>query len=150
MNCFRFENAVAAAEKASKLDYSNFEVARIVNVVKMVARARSRGNELFSSGKFSEACSAYGEGLKYDNTNYVLYCNRAICWSKLGLWEQSVQDCNQALNIQPNYTKALSRRAASNSKVIKLQCLYVGLFVVVLVSENVPLLFFNMHNFVTA
>ena len=28
--------------------------------------------------KFSEACSAYGEGLKYDNSNYVLYCNRAI------------------------------------------------------------------------
>ncbi|KAL9322389.1 hypothetical protein ACSQ67_010442 [Phaseolus vulgaris] len=113
----RFENAVVAAEKASTLDYSNVEVGRIVNVVKMVARARSRGNDLFSSGKFSEACSAYGEGLKYDNSNYVLYCNRAICWSKRGLWEQSVQDCNQALNIQPNYTKALFRRAASNSKL---------------------------------
>ncbi|KAG4968845.1 hypothetical protein JHK87_034496 [Glycine soja] len=113
----RFENAVAAAEKASMLDCSNVEVGRIVNVVKMVARARSRGNELFSSDKFSEACSAYGEGLKYDNSNYVLYCNRAICWSKLGLWEQSVQDCSQALNIQPNYTKALFRRAASNTKL---------------------------------
>ncbi|KAK7401923.1 hypothetical protein VNO78_13792 [Psophocarpus tetragonolobus] len=113
----RFENAVVAAEKASQLDYSNVEVGRIVNVVKMVARARSRGNDLFSSGKFSEACSAYGEGLKYDNSNYVLYCNRAICWSKLGLWEKSVQDCNEALNIQPNYTKALFRRAASNKKL---------------------------------
>ncbi|KAK7290852.1 hypothetical protein RIF29_05585 [Crotalaria pallida] len=113
----RFENAVAAAEKASMLDYGNNEVSKIVNIVKMVARARSRGNDLFSSGKFSEACSAYGEGLKYDNSNYVLYCNRAICWSKLGLWEQSVQDCSQALNIQPNYTKALFRRAASNAKL---------------------------------
>jgi len=117
MDWCRFENAVVAAEKASTLDYSNVEVGRMVNVVKMVARARSRGNDLFSSGKFSEACSAYGEGLKHDNSNYVLYCNRAICWSKLGLWEKSVQDCTQALNIQPNYTKALFRRAASNSKV---------------------------------
>ncbi|CAL0323591.1 unnamed protein product [Lupinus luteus] len=113
----RFENAVTAAEKASMLDYSNIEVAKIVNTVRMVARARSRGNDLFCSGKFSEACSAYGEGLKYDNANYVLFCNRAICWSKLGLWEQSVQDCNQALNIQPNYAKALFRRAASNTKL---------------------------------
>lgn len=120
MCCCRFDNAVTAAVKASMLDYSSVEVAKIVNIVKMVARARSRGNDLFSSGKFSEACSAYGEGLKYDNFNYVLYCNRAICWSKLGLWEQSVQDCNQALNIQPNYTKALFRRAASNAKVIPL------------------------------
>lgn len=113
----RFANAVTAADKASMLDYSNVEVARIVNIVKMVARARSRGNDLFSSGKFSEACSAYGEGLKYDNSNYVLYCNRAICWSKLGLWEKSVQDCNRALNIHPNYTKALFRRATSNAKL---------------------------------
>ncbi|KAE9588586.1 hypothetical protein Lal_00002950 [Lupinus albus] len=113
----RFENAVTAAKKASMLDYSNIEVAKIVNTVRMVARARSRGNDLFSSGKFSEACSAYGEGLKYDIVNYVLFCNRAICWSKLGLWEQSVQDCNQALNIQPNYAKALFRRAVSNTKL---------------------------------
>lgn len=129
MDCCRFENAVVAAEKASTLDYSNVEVGRIVNVVRMVARARSRGNDLFSSGKFSEACSAYGEGLKYDNSNYVLYCNRAICWSKLGLWEQSVQDCNQALNIQPNYTKALFRRAASNTKVNPLLLCMLCVFV---------------------
>ncbi|KAJ9686160.1 hypothetical protein PVL29_015179 [Vitis rotundifolia] len=113
----RFENAVAAAEKAGLIDYSNVEVAKLLNNVKLVARARARGNELFSSGRFSEACSAYGEGLKYDTSNSVLYCNRAVCWSKLGLWEKSVEDCNHALNIQPNYTKALLRRAVSNGKL---------------------------------
>ncbi|KAI9086621.1 hypothetical protein K1719_031215 [Acacia pycnantha] len=113
----RFENAVAEAEKASLIDYSNVEVARVVNTVKIVARARSRGNDLFGHGKFSEACSAYGEGLKYDSSNYVLFCNRAVCWSKLGLWEKSVEDCNHALLILPNCTKALLRRAVSNSKL---------------------------------
>ncbi|KAM3697561.1 hypothetical protein ACB098_06G122500 [Castanea mollissima] len=113
----RFENAVEAAEKAGMIDGSNVEVARVLNNVKMVARARSRGKNLFSSGRFSEACSAYGEGLKYDSCNSVLYCNRAVCWSKLGLWEKSVEDCNQALKIQPNYMKALLRRAVSNAKL---------------------------------
>ncbi|KAL5571019.1 hypothetical protein UlMin_020616 [Ulmus minor] len=113
----RFENAVAAAEKASLIDYSNLDIAKLLNTVRMVARARSCGNDLFSAGKFAEACSAYGEGLKYDGTNSVLYCNRAVCWSKLGLWEKSVEDCNQALKIQPNYTKALLRRAVSNEKL---------------------------------
>ena len=113
----RFDNAVVAAEKAGMIDVGNVEVARVLNNVKMVARARSRGNDLFISGRFSEACSAYGEGLKYDTCNSVLYCNRAACWSKLGLWEKSVEDCNQALKIQPNYTKALLRRAVSNAKV---------------------------------
>ncbi|KAK9284527.1 hypothetical protein L1049_023702 [Liquidambar formosana] len=113
----RFENAVSMAEQAGLIDYSNIEVAKLLNNVKLVARARARGNDLFSSGRFAEACLAYGEGLKYDTCNSVLYCNRAVCWSKLGLWEQSVEDCNQALKIQPSYTKALLRRAVSNGKL---------------------------------
>lgn len=99
---------------------------RVSNKVKKVANARSQGNDLFSSGRFAEACSAYGEGLKYDSSNSVLYCNRAVCRSKLGQWEQSVEDCNQALKIQPNYIKALLRRAVSNAKVHCPSYVHVG------------------------
>lgn len=114
----RFENAVTAAERAAQLDPRNVEVALLLKNVKFVARARARGNDLFKSERFTEACSAYAEGLKLDPFNSVLYCNRAACWFKLGQWGNSIEDCNQALHIQPNYTKALLRRAASNSKVI--------------------------------
>ncbi|KAM6573948.1 hypothetical protein CsatA_022275 [Cannabis sativa] len=113
----RFENAVTAAEKAGQVDARNVEVAVLINNVRLVARARARGNDLFKSERFTEACSAYGEGLKLDPSNSVLYCNRAACWFKLGMWEKSIEDCNQALNIQPSYTKALLRRAASNNKL---------------------------------
>ncbi|XP_058213050.1 inactive TPR repeat-containing thioredoxin TTL3-like isoform X2 [Rhododendron vialii] len=85
--------------------------------VKLVIRARSQGKDLFNSGRFSDACTTYGEGLKYVLSNSVLYCNRAVCWSKLELWDESVEDCNRALKIQPNYTKALLRRAVSNAKL---------------------------------
>ncbi|KAI9177539.1 hypothetical protein LWI28_016451 [Acer negundo] len=113
----RFENAVSAAEKAGLIDYNNVDIAMVLNNVKMVVRARTRGNDLFTSGRFDEACSAYGEGLKYDSCNSVLYCNRAVCWSKLGLWEKSIENCNEALRILPNYTKALLLRAVSNGKL---------------------------------
>lgn len=113
----RFENAVTFAEKAGKIDPRNIEVAVLLNNVRLVARARARGNDLFKSERFTEACAAYGEGLKLDPSNSVLYCNRAACWFKLGMWEKSIEDCNHALRIQPNYTKALLRRAASNSKL---------------------------------
>ncbi|XVF04348.1 hypothetical protein REPUB_Repub05bG0074700 [Reevesia pubescens] len=113
----RFDNAITAAEKAGQIDPRNVEVAVLLNNVRLVARARSRGNDLFKSERFTEACSAYGDGLRLDPSNSVLYCNRAACWSKLGRWERSVEDCDQALSIQPNYIKALLRRAASNSKV---------------------------------
>ncbi|KAL3849277.1 hypothetical protein ACJIZ3_011159 [Penstemon smallii] len=113
----RFDSALTAIEKAGQLDPHNFEISILVNNVRLVVRARARGNDLFKSERFTEACSAYGEGLRLDPLNSVLYCNRAACWFKLGQWERSVDDCNQALRIQPNYIKALLRKAASNSKL---------------------------------
>nr|CAD1834168.1 unnamed protein product [Ananas comosus var. bracteatus] len=114
---YRFESAVTAAEKARQVDPGNIEISMAANNVRLVARARAHGNELFKSGNFAEACIAYGEGLKYDSYNPVLYCNRAACRFKLGQWEKSVEDCNEALRIQPSYTKALLRRAASYTKL---------------------------------
>uniref|UniRef100_A0A7C9CL78 Thioredoxin domain-containing protein n=2 Tax=Opuntia streptacantha TaxID=393608 RepID=A0A7C9CL78_OPUST len=113
----RFENAVTLAEKAGKIDPRNIEVSILLNNVRLVARARARGNDLFKSERITEACAAYGEGLRLDPSNSVLYCNRAACWFKLGMWEKSIEDCNHALRIQPSYTKALLRRAASSSKL---------------------------------
>ncbi|KAL0443594.1 UNVERIFIED_CONTAM: TPR repeat-containing thioredoxin TTL1 [Sesamum latifolium] len=113
----RFDGALTAIEKAGEMDPRNVEISILLNNVRLVVRARARGNDLFKSERFTEACSAYGEGLRLDPSNSVLYCNRAACWFKLGQWQRSVDDCNQALRIQPNYTKALLRRAASNSKL---------------------------------
>ncbi|XP_062180578.1 TPR repeat-containing thioredoxin TTL1-like [Phragmites australis] len=113
----RFDSAVALAEKARLIDPGNSEVGVILNNVRLVARARTQGNDLFKAGKFAEASIAYGEGLKHEPSNPVLYCNRAACWSKLGRWAKAVEDCNEALKVQPNYTKALLRRAASYAKL---------------------------------
>ncbi|KAJ0258380.1 Inactive TPR repeat-containing thioredoxin TTL3 [Hirschfeldia incana] len=113
----RFENGVVKAERAAMLDQTNPELVSVLNNVMMVVKARTCGNELFSSGRYSEASVAYGDGLKHDGSNSVLYCNRAACWYKLGLWEKSVEDCNQALKIHPSYIKALLRRAASYGKL---------------------------------
>ncbi|KAH9605844.1 hypothetical protein KSS87_000667 [Heliosperma pusillum] len=113
----RFENAVTLAEKAGKIDPRGVEIAKLLNTVRLVAKARTRGNDLFNSARFTEACAAYGEGLKLDPSYSVLYGNRAACWYKLGMWEKSIEDCNHALRIHPNYTKALLRRAASNNKL---------------------------------
>lgn len=113
----RFEDALTAIEKAGRIDPRNVEVSVSLSNIRMVSQARSRGNALFKSERYTEASSAYGEGLRLDPSNSVLFCNRAACWFKLEKWELSVDDCSQALHNQPNYTKALLRRAASNSKL---------------------------------
>ncbi|KAG8056202.1 hypothetical protein GUJ93_ZPchr0001g30699 [Zizania palustris] len=113
----RFDAAVEEAENARLIDPGNAEIRMILNNVKLVAKARAQGNELFKAAKYSDASIAYSEGLKYEPSNPVLYCNRAACWGKLERWEKAVDDCNEALRIQPNYTKALLRRASSYAKL---------------------------------
>ncbi|KAK4714689.1 hypothetical protein R3W88_020596 [Solanum pinnatisectum] len=113
----RFESAISAVERAGHIDPRNIEVSVFLNNTRSVGRARTRGNDLFKSERYTEACAAYGEGLRRDSSNSVLYCNRAACWYKLGQWEKAVDDCNQALTFQPHYTKALLRKAASNTKL---------------------------------
>lgn len=126
----RFESAVTNAEKASQLDIRSLEISELAKNVRFLAKARARGNSLFNSNtaqltpvgtvaRLTEASEAYGQGLKIDPSNPVLYCNRAACWFKLGKWERSIEDCNQALSIYPKYTKAIIRRAASNTKLEK-------------------------------
>ncbi|KAI5055406.1 hypothetical protein GOP47_0028927 [Adiantum capillus-veneris] len=113
----RFEEAVAAAQSAVRVDPRKSEALEILRKARAVCLARSSGNELFKLGKFFEACAAYGEGLESDPSNAVLLCNRAACRSKIGQWEKAVEDCNAALEVQPNYTKALLRRADCNLKL---------------------------------
>ncbi|XP_022872612.1 TPR repeat-containing thioredoxin TTL1-like, partial [Olea europaea var. sylvestris] len=55
----RFENALTDVEKARKVDPRNVEISVMLNNVRLVGRARARGNDLFKSERFTEACSAY-------------------------------------------------------------------------------------------
>lgn len=68
-----------------------------------------QGNDLFNAEKYHDACLAYGDGLKLDPSNPLLFCNRAACSYKLGQWDKVIDDCNEALRIRSNYSKALLR-----------------------------------------
>ncbi|KAB2617437.1 inactive TPR repeat-containing thioredoxin TTL3-like [Pyrus ussuriensis x Pyrus communis] len=115
----RLDDALEAAQQASRLDSNNREANMIMRKARVVAVARSKGNELFKTARFSEACVAYGEGLEHDPYNSVLLCNRAACRSKLSQLDKAIEDCTAALNVRPSYSKARLRRADCNAKLDK-------------------------------
>ncbi|XP_022773873.1 inactive TPR repeat-containing thioredoxin TTL3-like [Durio zibethinus] len=115
----RFDDALAAIQRAVRLDSNNKEANCVMRKARAVAAARSNGNEYFKASKFSEACVAYGEGLDHDPHNSVLLCNRAACRSKLGHYEKAIEDSTHALNVRPGYSKARLRRADCNFKLGK-------------------------------
>lgn len=112
----RFDDGIALAQEAAKLDLSNHIIA-ILRRIKGLAAARVKGNELFKGSKYTEACSMYTEGLEQDPYNSVLLFNRAACRFKLGQFEKAVEDCTAALVLRPSYTKARFRRADCYVKV---------------------------------
>lgn len=114
---YRFENAVSAADKAHKLDQFNAEVSAIQTHVRMTSVARIKGNKSYIEGQYLEACDEYKVGLKYARSNASLLSNLAACHWKLGRWEKCIEICNQVLQIRPDNTKALLRRANSYAKV---------------------------------
>ncbi|CAH8391247.1 unnamed protein product [Eruca vesicaria subsp. sativa] len=113
----RFENAVTFVEKASEIDPRNSEIKTLNRNVRLVVKARERGNELYESERYTEAGAAYTEGLKFDPYNATLLGHRAECFFKVGFWESSIEDCNHALLILPSCIKILRQRAASYSKL---------------------------------
>ncbi|KAG6394521.1 hypothetical protein SASPL_145109 [Salvia splendens] len=115
----RFDEGVAAAQAAAKLDPRSKEAVAVAKKARAVAAARVNGNELFKGARYSEACIAYGEGLSHDPHNAVLLCNRAACRSKLGQFQKAIEDCNAALRVRPSYTKARLRRADCYAKIGK-------------------------------
>jgi len=108
---YRFEGAVIAAEKAAYYDPKHIKVSPTLRQTRTVANARTQGNDLYKAEKILEASVAYSEGLQYNPSNSILLCNRAACMLKLGHYEKAVEDWTSASEAQPNYLKALLRRA---------------------------------------
>lgn len=70
---------------------------------------KTEGNELMKQEKFKEALEQYNKAIEIDKNNAVYYCNRAAAYSKLSDFTNSIEDCKNALKIDPSYGKAWGR-----------------------------------------
>lgn len=123
------EEQMAAAESASEEEQEEeeSEAEEEKNSLADPERAqelRLEGNEHFKAGRLHDAREAYSEALHLSppagaagssasKDRAVLHCNRAACLSKLGRWADVVTDCGQAIELDPEYVKAYSRRSVA-------------------------------------
>ncbi|XP_039042655.1 inactive TPR repeat-containing thioredoxin TTL3-like [Hibiscus syriacus] len=113
----RFDDAVAATERAVRLDSKSKETSSAMSKAKALATAQMIGDEHFKASNFYDACITYGEGLRHDPRNSVLLFSRAVCYANLGQIELAVGDCTHALSVRPGYSEARLKRAECNSKL---------------------------------
>jgi len=77
---------------------------------------KNLGNEFFQNGNFADAVKCYTEAIKNcpltDKQELPkFYQNRAAAFENLKMFDDAARDCTAALEIDPNYAKALTRRA---------------------------------------
>lgn len=70
-----------------------------------------RGNTAFTNKQYNDAIRYYTQAIRF-KADPVFFSNRAACYANLGNQNDKVlEDCNEALLLEPTYTKALHRRA---------------------------------------
>ncbi|KAJ3682300.1 hypothetical protein LUZ60_014873 [Juncus effusus] len=86
--------------------------------------AKAEGNKLFSEGKYEDALSKYETALQIaseiessEEIRSMCHANRAICFSKLGKYDETIKECTRALELNPSYIKALLRRGEAHEKL---------------------------------
>ncbi len=82
----------------------------------MATREKDKGNEYFRNKEYEKSYDCYSKSLALDDSNAVVYANRAMVCIRLSNLCQATSDCTQALSIDPHYTKALARRGMVHHK----------------------------------
>jgi len=109
-----FDMAVKFFKKALNLN-PDFAEARVAwKQARALANLKEEGNAQFGRGNYAEAVEAYTSALEIDpendNFNKALYANRAAALIHLKKYDDALNDCNRALELDPKYHKVLQRR----------------------------------------
>lgn len=87
---------------------------------------KARGNKLYSSKQYQQAVKLYSKAIECEE-QAVFYSNRAACYTNLNELDNVVQDCSDALRLDPSYIKALNRRATAREQIGGVDNLYEAL-----------------------
>eukprot|EP01104_Vermistella_antarctica_P008444 TRINITY_DN2108_c1_g1_i1.p1 TRINITY_DN2108_c1_g1~~TRINITY_DN2108_c1_g1_i1.p1 ORF type:complete len:555 (-),score=195.52 TRINITY_DN2108_c1_g1_i1:1320-2984(-) len=93
--------AQKAKEDQDKREYLSPEIAQ---------EEKTKGNDAFRKGDYPTAVKHYSEAIKRSPEDPVMYSNRAAAYTKLMALPSGLKDCEKALELDPTFVKAYSRK----------------------------------------
>ncbi|KAM7252827.1 hypothetical protein ACFE04_025445 [Oxalis oulophora] len=69
------------------------------------------GNKAYKQGKFQEALALYDRAIPQEPSNLIYRCNRTDALIALGRLSEAIDECNEALRLDPNYDRTHRRLA---------------------------------------
>lgn len=76
------------------------------------AKLKQAGNKAYGDKAYNKAIDLYSKAILC-KPDPVFYSNRAACHSAMSDWDQVVDDTTAAINMDPEYVKAINRRATA-------------------------------------
>jgi tetratricopeptide (TPR) repeat protein len=73
---------------------------------------KKAGNEHYKKGHFSDALSLYDRAISLSPTSASYRSNRAAALTGLGRLAEAVKECQEAVRLDPNYSRAHHRLAS--------------------------------------
>lgn len=107
--------ALQKFERTLKMDPEHKKAQTMRLNTQNLKEIKDKGDTFFRAGNYSEAQKMYTEALKVNEMNKMfkakLLFNRALMESKLGNFLNSIDDCTDALGLNPKYLKVILLRA---------------------------------------
>lgn len=69
------------------------------------ADLKEQGNRLFTARNYDDAIGCYTKAIVKNPSTATYYTNRALCYLKLKKWQQAIQDCQHALDLDAKSVK---------------------------------------------
>ncbi len=111
------ESASKHLQQCVRSDPDNSAYTGLLKKARLLEVRKKAGDEAFKRGQYQEAVDAWTECLGVDPAlrafNAKLHNNRATAFGKLRRHQEAVDDCGQAIALEPGYVKAYRRRAES-------------------------------------
>lgn len=73
---------------------------------------KTEGNEAYKHGKYDEALSLYNQAIHIDSNKATYHCNKSAALMALGRLQEALFECEEAIRLEPSYTRAHHRLAA--------------------------------------
>jgi DnaJ family protein C protein 7 len=109
------DKAIQHFRQALSYDPDNKKARVYLKLVRRLDELKASGNADYKAGRWSSAVDKYTEALEVDplnkGTNSKLLQNRALCRIQLKDYKGAIADCEQALKLEPSYTKAKKTKA---------------------------------------
>ncbi|CAK7268371.1 hypothetical protein SEPCBS119000_003027 [Sporothrix epigloea] len=103
--------------RAIEMDPDQRDAIKWLRIVQKLDRMKEEGNREYKAGRWQEAIDKYTDALSIDPSNRginsKLLQNRALCRLKLKQYNEAIADCDNAISLDPSYSKA--RRTKANA-----------------------------------